>query len=103
MAVGLSLKKSNFAKFAEEFEKIAKEAQTDEIVSVVKIDKELTPKDLRIETVQELKLLEPFGEGNKMPTFIYKNLKIMLSYDIDNDEVDNSFRKKKNDTSRKKG
>ena len=76
MAVGLSLKKSNFAKFAEEFERIAKEAQTDEIVSVVKIDKELTQKDLRIETIQELKLLEPFGEGNKMPTFIYKNLKI---------------------------
>ena len=76
MAVGLSLKKDNFEKFSEKFEKIAKEAHTEEIISVVKIDKEITLKDITKETVESLKSLEPFGEANKTPVFIYKNLRI---------------------------
>ena len=76
MAVGLTLKKENFDKFAENFEKIAKEAHTEDIVSVVKVDKEISLKDITIENVNDLKLLEPFGEANKMPVFIYKNLRI---------------------------
>ena len=33
-------------------------------------------KDIYIENVKELNLLEPFGEANKTPIFIYKNLRI---------------------------
>lgn len=76
MAVGLSLNKSNFKNFAKKFEEIAKEAHTEEITPVIKVDKEITLKDITIKNVNELKLLEPFGEANKMPIFIYKNLKI---------------------------
>lgn len=76
MAVGLSLSKKQFNKFSEKFEKIAKDAHTEEIISVVKIDKEITLKDITKETVESLKSLEPFGEANKTPIFIYKNLRI---------------------------
>lgn len=76
MAVGLSLKKNKFENFREEFEKIAKEAHTEDFVSVIKIDKEINLKDVTLENVKQLKLLEPFGESNKTPIFIYKNLKI---------------------------
>lgn len=76
MAVGLSLKKENFQKFADKFEEIAKKAHTEEIESVINIDEEITLKDVNIETVESLKALEPFGEANKLPVFIYKNLKI---------------------------
>lgn len=76
MAVGLSLKREDFAEFSKKFEEIAKEAHTEEIVSVVKIDKEITLKDITKETIDSLKKLEPFGESNKTPLFIYKNLKI---------------------------
>lgn len=76
MAVGLSLDWKNVQKFAEKFEKIAKEEHTEEIVSIVKIDKEIKLKDIDTKTVKELSRLEPFGEANKTPIFIYKNLKI---------------------------
>lgn len=76
MAVGLSLDWENVQKFAEKFEKIAKEEHTEEIVSIVKIDKEIKLKDIDTKTVKELSRLEPFGEANKTPIFIYKNLKI---------------------------
>ena len=70
MAVGLSLKKENFQKFADKFEEIAKKAHTEEIESVINIDEEITLKDVNIETVESLKALEPFGEANKLPVFI---------------------------------
>lgn len=76
MAVGLSLKKTNFEDFRNCLEEIAKEAHTEEIIPVIKIDKEIKLKDVTLENVKNLKLLEPFGEANKTPIFIYKNLKI---------------------------
>lgn len=76
MAVGLSLKKKKFHDFVNNFQKIAKEAHTEEILSVIKIDKEITAKEFTKETVEALKQLEPFGESNKTPVFIYKNLRI---------------------------
>lgn len=76
MAVGLSLDANKFQEFADKFEEIASEAHTDEIVSVIKIDKEIKLKDIDTKIVKELSQLEPFGEANKMPIFIYKNLKI---------------------------
>ena len=76
MAVGLSLNKNKFKEFAEKFEEIAKDAHTEEITPVIKVDKEIMLKDINVQNVNDLKLLEPFGEANKMPIFIYKNLKI---------------------------
>ncbi len=76
MAVGLSLKKENFEKFKIAFQKITEQANIEELVPVIKIDKEITLKDITIENVKNLKLLEPFGEANKTPIFIYRNLKI---------------------------
>jgi len=33
-------------------------------------------KDISVDNVKNLKYLEPFGESNKTPIFIYRNLKI---------------------------
>ncbi len=76
MAVGLSLKKSNFIKFKDEFEEIAKKQDIKEIIPVIKIDGEINFKNLNKDTVKELELLEPFGERNRTPVFVCKNLKI---------------------------
>lgn len=76
MAVGLSLKRSNFENFTKAFEEKAEQAHTEEIVPVIKIDKEIDLKDISLENVKSLNLLEPFGESNKTPVFIYKNLRI---------------------------
>jgi single-stranded-DNA-specific exonuclease len=76
MAIGLSLEQKNFLAFREKMKSIAREAHTDELVSIIKIDKEISSKDISFETVENLKLLEPFGEANKIPLFLYKNLKI---------------------------
>lgn len=76
MAVGLTLKKENFEEFKEKFEQIAKSCHLEQIEPVLYIDDEISLKDMNKETVKELSLLEPFGEKNKVPLFLYKNLKI---------------------------
>lgn len=76
MAVGLSLKRSNFDKFKEEMQKVAKEANIEEIIPVIVIDKLVSLKNINIKMIKDLKMLEPFGEGNKTPLFACKNLKI---------------------------
>ena len=76
MAVGVTLKKENFEKFKEEFEKYAQNSNICDIIPIIKIDEEITLEDINIKAVEELNMLEPFGEANKMPLFMYKNLKI---------------------------
>ena len=76
MAVGVTLKKENFEKFKEEFEKYAQNSNICDIMPIIKIDEEITLEDINIKAVEELNMLEPFGEANKMPLFMYKNLKI---------------------------
>lgn len=76
MAVGLSLKRDKFENFRKAFEEKAEQAHTEEIVPVIKIDKEIELKDISLESVKSLNLLEPFGEANKTPIFIYRNLRI---------------------------
>lgn len=76
MAVGLSLKQENFENFKNEFEKIANDSKLEEIQDVIYIDGILKQDDINIELIKDLKRLEPFGEGNKMPLFAYKGLRI---------------------------
>lgn len=76
MAVGLSLKKENIEAFKKAFETIVDKANIDKLLPVIYIDSQITKKDMEKEIVTQLKLLEPFGEANKMPMFLYKNLKI---------------------------
>ncbi len=76
MAVGLSLKKAQFGEFRKAFEKVASESNLEEILPIIKIDAEITANCMNKEIIEQIELLEPFGEANKMPIFIYKGLKI---------------------------
>ncbi len=76
MAIGLTLEKKNFEKFKNKIEEIARNCHLEEFVPVLKIDKELNSKDITEENIKSLEKLEPYGEANKNPIFLYRNLKI---------------------------
>ena len=76
MAVGLSLHKKDFNEFKKHFEEFAEISKIEKIVPVIEIDKQIVDKELTVQNVKDLEKLEPYGEANKCPLFLYKNLKI---------------------------
>lgn len=76
MAVGINVKKDKFEEFKQKLEQIARERHIEEIVPILKIDAQISLDEINKEMVDSLKELEPFGEENKTPLFVFKNLKI---------------------------
>ena len=76
MAIGITIKRDKFEEFKKEFEEVARKAKIDEIIPIINIDAKINLSEINKEMVASLKKLEPFGEGNKMPIFAFKNLKI---------------------------
>lgn len=76
MAIGITVEKDKFHEFKQEFEQYAEKEHIGDIVPVIQIDGEIGLKNINIQDVQSLKILEPFGEANKTPLFLFKNLRI---------------------------
>ena len=76
MAVGLTLKKEHFEEFKARFEEVAKKANIKEMIPTLYIDEEVKLKYINMDLVKSLSILEPFGEANKVPLFLIRNLKI---------------------------
>lgn len=76
MAVGITVKEDKLQEFRDKFEEIAEQEHIDEIMPIINIDAKIDLNDINKDMVESLKILEPFGEANKMPVFVFKNLKI---------------------------
>ena len=76
MAVGVTVNRDKFELFKNKFEEYAKSHDIDKIIPVINIDSELSLKNIDIDSVKSLQKLEPYGEANKMPVFMIRNLKI---------------------------
>ena len=76
MAIGLSMKSQNFETFKKEINGYFDKMNINKIKQIIMIDAVANLKDITLKTVQELQLLEPFGEVNRTPIFCFKNLRI---------------------------
>ena len=76
MAIGINIKKEKFENFKDKLEEIATQKHIEDIVPILKIDAQVSLDEISKDMVDSLKELEPFGEENKTPLFVFKNLKI---------------------------
>ena len=77
MAAGISINKNNILKFRKEINKIAdKVLSKEDLIKEIDIDCAISSQDIELETIEEIKKLEPFGIDNPTPQFILKNGKI---------------------------
>ena len=76
MAVGLSIRRENLPRLKDKFEKIIELASLEDMYPTINIDSIINIDNINKEMIESLNLLEPLGEGNKMPIFAFKNLKI---------------------------
>jgi len=77
MAAGITMDSAKVEKFAAEFEAYArKNLDEDNIVSKLHIDAVAPLSEFRKDTVDELQLLAPFGQGNPQPVFAAKGVRL---------------------------
>jgi single-stranded-DNA-specific exonuclease len=78
MAAGMCIKSDNLAKFEELFEQGVSNAKgLKAIESVLDIDLEINLSDIKMNTVNEINTMAPFGEGNPRPVFCSKGVKVL--------------------------
>lgn len=76
LAAGLTLETKNIGEFKNRFEQVITEMKEEDFVRVIDIDCEITKNNITIDIINEIEKLAPFGQKNKKPVFIYKNLKV---------------------------
>lgn len=74
-AAGIKIANENLEKFYAKLNSIIeKELEGKDITPEIGIDLEIFPKDVDFRLAEMLKKMEPFGEGNREPVFLMKNL-----------------------------
>lgn len=77
MAAGVTIDISKIEQFIEQFEEYAKQNLDEiDIVSKLEIEAIAPLSSFRLETVKELQMLGPFGEGNPEPVFVTKGVRL---------------------------
>jgi single-stranded-DNA-specific exonuclease len=77
MAAGITIEADRIGRFAADFEAYAKENLSEnDVVAKISIDAEVPLSEFRKETVGELQMLEPFGQGNPRPVFATKGVRL---------------------------
>lgn len=77
LAAGLTLETKNIPAFKEKFEETINKMKSDNFVKNIEIDFEVSKKDMNFNIIDEIENLAPFGQKNKRPVFVYKNLKVV--------------------------
>jgi len=74
-AAGVTILHENISKFYEKLsEAVEKRMRDKKAVSALEIDLEIMPEEIDWNFMNELKKMEPFGEGNPEPIFLMKNM-----------------------------
>ena len=76
LAAGLTLEARNIEAFREKFEQVITSMKEEDFVRIIDVDTEITKKDITLNILDDINLLAPFGQKNKKPVFMYKNLKV---------------------------
>jgi len=93
-AAGLSLNEEAFADFAETFDRHAASLLTEEdLLPELRIDAEILPEDVTLETVELISSLEPFGMGNPRPLFVMRGVQALESRILKERHLKTRFRR----------
>lgn len=76
-AAGVSIKKENVDKFYTKIDKIInKKLEGIDLAEEIVVDAEAAAEDVNFDLAEELEKIKPFGEGNREPIFLIKNMNV---------------------------
>jgi single-stranded-DNA-specific exonuclease len=77
-AAGLTVGVETLRSFIERFDEIAEAAlAVEDLLPELRIDAELAPEQISLQTAEEITSLEPFGMGNPRPVFLLRNVGVL--------------------------
>lgn len=77
-AAGLTIGEETLAEFTERFDEVAAGLISEEdLLPEIRIDAELSPSEIAMDTALEIASLEPFGSGNPRPVFLLRNARVV--------------------------
>lgn len=84
-AAGFKIRTENIDRFEKQFDYIiGRKLQPDARAPIMDIDAEITFSDISDQLLNELDMLQPFGEAHPEPLFIARNIKVVSSFLINN-------------------
>lgn len=86
LAAGLTVEVDKLNDFRDAFENAVNMVSDGEISQVIDIDDTITKQNLSASLIKDIKILKPYGQGNKVPLFIYKGLKVQSIRTIKDDK-----------------
>lgn len=86
LAAGLNIDIDKIDMFKEKFEQIVTEMTKGVTTQIIDVDDEIQKNDLNSNLIKDMIKMKPFGQGNKIPLFLYKNLKIQALRTIKEDK-----------------
>lgn len=76
-AAGITIDPSNIDKFSNKFnEVVSRSLKEEDLLETMHVDCELDSGDITEKLIEELEMLEPFGEGNPEPTFCMREMRV---------------------------
>ena len=79
-AAGLSIRAEYVSQFIEKFEEVAREQiKEEDLVPIINVDAELDLRDLTFALLEEMRMLEPCGQGNSEPVFLARGVEVVSS------------------------
>lgn len=101
-AMGIKIKPKNLARFEEDLQKIIEKSYDENTWGrQIHIDAEIEPKGIDWDILSEIKKFEPFGEGNREPVFLTKNLIVQELNPVGNEQKHLKFAFSSSDKSAK--
>lgn len=86
LAAGLSIEEDKIDEFTNKFDEVVASSIKEEIKQIVNVDERITFRNLNVSLLKDINVLKPFGQANKEPQFLYKNLKIQSIRTIKEDK-----------------
>lgn len=77
LAIGFSIEEEKIEAFRECFEKIASKEENIICEKIIDVDAEIFKEDLNSNLLRDVRFLKPYGQSNKAPNLLYKNLKVV--------------------------
>lgn len=76
LAAGLSIEEDKIPLFKEKFNQVVSEEMPEDMEQIIDIDTEISIKDLNAKLLKDIYILRPYGQSNKLPIFLYRDLKV---------------------------